>query len=153
MLKSSYAHYEFSMKGFLSPEGVFLFLVADHDERNVHQYWCYNPNFEIRLGKSAQSHSRFISVLYNGTESMRSSGIDAFIRIEYMQSLHCYRTVSEIFVPLTEIEMAQEGVFVGASFRADERKANAWQPFYVNGLSTWNMNVLRLTQAGWEVSV
>jgi len=153
-LTSSYAGYAFTARGRLGTDGVYLFLTADHDESNLHQYWCYNPNFEIRLGTSPSKYERFIVALYDGEHSLCSAGTDGVMRTEYMPTLERYRSVAEIFVPFAQIGAdADGGVAVGMSFRADERKASAWQPFTQNGRSTWDMNVLRLTASGWEVAV
>lgn len=142
-----------SMRGRMEEDGVYLYFTAKHKEWHEHQYWCYNPNFEFRLGASASQFATFRVVKYSNEVTLYSATVgDAVMKMQFDEDSGMYFTVCEVFVPYENIPggAADLQVVVGASFRADENDVSPWIPYYDNGSSTWDMHCLAITQGGWK---
>lgn len=154
VLTSNYNDYgAMQMRAFLSEDGVYFLLSATHKEWDSHQYWCYNPNFELRLGASPAEYATVRVVKYSKELALVSSTATAAYEIAGEKG--AYTSVCELFVPWESIPggSMERGVRVGASFRADESDISPWVPFYYEGRSSWDMNSLTLTVRGWEGKV
>ena len=142
-----------TMRSRMEEDGVYLYFTALHMEWHEHQYWCYNPNFEFRLGASSSNFATFRVVKYSQDVTLFSSTAgDAVMTMTFDEDLGMYRTVCEVFIPYESIPggAADSEIVVGASFRADEDDVNPWVPYYDNGSSTWDMRCLAITQGGWK---
>lgn len=141
-----------SVRGFKGSDGAYFYFEALHNESNTHQYWCYNPNFEFRLGPSASRYKTYKTVKYSDNTVLYSSGIGEAAMTAYFDAeTSMYYTAFEFFVPYDELGItAADKLIAGIAFRADERSITPWVPVMCDGASTWDMNSLAVTTAGWE---
>ncbi len=141
-----------SVRGFKGADGAYFYFEAVHKENNAHQYWCFNPNFEFRLGKSATQFKTFKAVRYSDSTVLYSSGIGkAAMVTRFDDEASMYYTAIELFVPYEQIGIAAEDkLIVGIAFRADERSVTPWVPVMYEGEATWDMHSLAVAANGWE---
>ena len=150
----------FDMRAVLKEDGVYIAFTAEHNENaDYPRYWCYNTNFEIKLGK-ANSYSHHIVSMYDQTIALSTVSIkEAEMITVYDEEADKYITLAEIFIPyescVSGASMDSDDLYIGASFRADAASSQAvgamiWTPLSYNGQSTWEMNVLRVTKDGLQ---
>ena len=148
----------FEMNAVLKDDGVYVAFMAEHtDNANYPRYWCYNTNFEIKIG-SAGKFSHHIISMYEQTRAITTISIKEGNMITlYDDELEKYMTFAEVFIPYESCvegaSVQSQDLFIGASFRADAASSQAvgamvWTPLYYGGLDTWGMNVLRVTSEG-----
>lgn len=141
-------------KSFLGEDGAYFCLTAIHRENNIHQYWCYNPNFEIRIGETLNRASHFRIARYDGRETLASATVgEAEMVSVFDLETKLYTTVCEVFIPYENIrgvDGAKSRAVLAIAFRADEDEPSPFVPLHVNGLSTWNNAVLTVTKQGLE---
>ena len=154
-LSSSYNdHGQMTAQVNIGDDGIYLFLSATHKEVNTHQYWCYNPNFEIRIGESLQNYDVIRVVRYNANTTLYTANIgEAMMNSTYDNVLKLYQTDCEIFISYEKIHNydANNDIAIGISFRADEAEFDPWNAFYINGSSTWDLNKLYIGKEGWVI--
>lgn len=152
-ITNAYCGYgEMTAKGFKDGDGIYMYLTAKHKEVNTHQYWCFNPNFEIRLGSSINDFSTLRIVRYSADRVLYSPIISQAVMLtEYDSDVGFYITKCELFVSYKSLGLeADSTVIAGLSFRADERDRNPWNAYFYNGKSTWDMNSLVISDDGWR---
>lgn len=148
----------FAMQAVLKEDGVYIAFTAEHnDNANYPRYWCYNTNFEIKIG-SAQAYSHHIIAMYEQTQTLSTVSVkEAKMITVFDDEIEKYVTLAEIFIPyescIEGASMESEDLYIGASFRADAASSQAvgamvWTPLYFNGKDTWEMNALRVTAQG-----
>ena len=148
----------FSMQAVLKEDGVYIAFTAEHkDNANYPRYWCYNTNFEIKIG-SANAFSHHIVSMYEQTQTLSTVSVkEAKMITVYDDDIKKFITLAEIFIPyescVAGASVESENLYIGASFRADAASSQAvgamvWTPLYFNGKNTWDMNALRVTAEG-----
>lgn len=133
-------------------DGVYIYMTAMHREINEHQYWCYNPNFEIRMGKNLREYVTVRLVRYREGEYLYSAIVPKAEMNTYpTESGDYYVSECELFVPYSNIPGVEAGdsVALGLAFRADEGNRQPWHCISYKGVSTWDLNAVAAAAEGW----